>query len=148
MYALIDSTVGQFVRTDATLLTATAALDPELVAVSAAGRELTYGELDALSGKLAERLAALGASETAHVVMALPASIESVTAVWAVAKTGAALASIDADDAQVHAALATDWRVQIGITTAAHRASLPDSVTWLVLDEPAANYRAELARAA
>ena len=148
MYTLIDSPVGQFIRTNPELLTATAEIDPDVIALAAGNRVVSYGELDAWSDRISATLTEMGASEAANVVMALPPSIESVAAVWSVAKTGAALASIDAADDRITAALAVDWRVQIGITNAELRDRLPQCVTWFVIDEAPSAYVADVARAA
>ncbi|MBJ8344858.1 AMP-binding protein [Antrihabitans sp. YC2-6] len=149
MYALVDSPVGPFIHIRPELLTETAAHDPFASAISDAHRNVTNGELDSWSDRLAQLLADLGAGPNAHVVMAVPASIETVVAMWAVAKTGAALASIDPTDPEVLAGVGADWRIAVGITTKAQRATLPNSVRWLVLDDAATlSYVADFAERA
>ncbi|NKU63846.1 AMP-binding protein [Rhodococcus hoagii] len=65
------------------------------VAVRAAGVEITYAELDARSSALARRLISLGCGPEDAVAVLLPRSIDSVVALWAIAKTGAAYVPVD-----------------------------------------------------
>ncbi|MFM1726530.1 amino acid adenylation domain-containing protein [Rhodococcus sp. PAM 2766] len=65
------------------------------VAVRAAGEEITYAELDARSSALARRLISLGCGPEAAVAVLLPRSIDSVVALWAIAKSGAAYVPVD-----------------------------------------------------
>ncbi|WP_328812157.1 non-ribosomal peptide synthetase [Rhodococcus sp. NBC_00297] len=60
-------------------------------------RTLTYTELDRRSNRWARALIALGAAPDTVVAVALPRSVDQITAVWAVAKTGAAFLPIDPD---------------------------------------------------
>ena len=72
-----------------------AARSPESVAVVCSEHSLTYSELDAASGHLARRLAARGARPGQAVALLLPRSVEAITAILAVLKTGAAYLPID-----------------------------------------------------
>ncbi|MEU5844166.1 amino acid adenylation domain-containing protein [Rhodococcus sp. NPDC047139] len=75
------------------LLTRHGASDSVAVVDGAAG--LTYRELDARSDALAHELVAAGARPEERVAVLLPRSIDSVIALWAVAKTGAAYTPLD-----------------------------------------------------
>lgn len=140
MYVVAGTQTGtsgaSFIRTQPEMFTDAAQQDPYGIAVSSAGRELTFAEVDGWSDRLADGLIALGAGADAHVVMALSPSIESFVAMWAVAKTGAALASVDPSDIYAPTAkVLADTRIAVGVTTRAQRRLLPDSINWLVLDD-------------
>ncbi|MFJ7907175.1 non-ribosomal peptide synthase/polyketide synthase [Kitasatospora sp. NPDC096204] len=68
---------------------------PRAVALSAAGRELTYAEAEAHADRLAHRLIARGAGPGEIVALLLPRSADTVLAELAVAKTGAAFLPVD-----------------------------------------------------
>ena len=77
------------------LLTAAVDIAGDTVAVSCTPvdgecRELTYTQLDECSSRLARDLIARGIGPGDVVALGFTRSIESVAAVWAVAKTGAA----------------------------------------------------------
>ncbi|MEU0009544.1 condensation domain-containing protein, partial [Streptomyces sp. NPDC006314] len=74
---------------------ACAAATPNAVAVSCAGRELTYRELAQRTTRLAGHLTALGAGPERLVAVALPRSPELLTALLAVLKSGAAYVPVD-----------------------------------------------------
>ncbi|MEV5838954.1 amino acid adenylation domain-containing protein [Nocardia sp. NPDC052112] len=100
-------------------------------------RELTYREFDEASSRLARELIARGIGPGDIVATALARSIESVLAVWAVAKTGAAYVPVDpAYPAERIAHMVSDSGAVLGLTTAAHRAALDTSVEWVELDDP------------
>ncbi|MFZ2177037.1 MAG: amino acid adenylation domain-containing protein, partial [Rhodococcus sp. (in: high G+C Gram-positive bacteria)] len=65
------------------------------VAVCCGDTELTYRELDQRANRLARRLIALGLGPEDTVALLLPRSVDSVTAVWAVARSGAAPLPMD-----------------------------------------------------
>ncbi len=121
----------------AALLTAAAEANPDGVAVIDGDRTLTYRALDARSSQLARLLLARGARPESAVAIALPRSLESVVAVWAVAKTGAAFVPIDPGfpPARIEYQVA-DCGALVGLTADAHRAALPDALEWLRLDDP------------
>ncbi|WP_431955980.1 amino acid adenylation domain-containing protein [Nocardia lijiangensis] len=116
---------------------------PGRVAIHADTVALDYAELDARSNRLARKLIAAGAGAETRVLLALPRSVDWFVAVWAIAKSGAAFVPVDIDHPEDRlAALATDSAAALGVTTAEHRDRLPDTVSWLLLDDPA--LRAEL----
>ncbi len=118
------------------LLTAVAAIVPESTAVVCGDRAMTYAELDEWSNRLARILVADGARPETFVAIGIARSLESVAAVWAVAKSGAAFVPVDpgypADRIDY---MLTDSGAVLGVTTGAHRAALPDTVPWSVLDD-------------
>ncbi|MFE0076872.1 amino acid adenylation domain-containing protein, partial [Nonomuraea sp. NPDC059023] len=77
------------------LFRAQAAATPDAVAVVCADDSLTYAELDALTDRLADTLAARGAGPERVVALALPRGIGQVAGVLAIAKAGAAYLPID-----------------------------------------------------
>ncbi|WP_307188615.1 AMP-binding protein, partial [Nocardia amamiensis] len=99
-------------------------------------RELTYRELDEASSRLARYLIGYGVGPGDFVAVAITRSVESVLAVWAVAKTGAAYVPVDPGypaDRIVH--MVSDSGVTLGVTVAAHRVGLPSSgIEWIELD--------------
>ncbi|MFD0450894.1 amino acid adenylation domain-containing protein [Rhodococcus aetherivorans] len=126
------------------ILTAGCALDPDAVAVRCEGIGVTYRELDRESSRLARILIDRGAAPETMVALAFPRSLEMVTAVWAVAKAGAAFLPVD----PTHPAhrieyLLDDSRAVLGLTSDAYRSALPDTVTWMQLDSP--EFRREIA---
>ncbi|WP_433681023.1 amino acid adenylation domain-containing protein [Nocardia sp. CA-119907] len=105
-------------------------------------RELTYREFDEASSRLARELIARGIGPGDIVATALARSIESVLAVWAIAKTGAAYVPVDpAYPAERIAHMVSDSGAVLGLTTSAHRAALGDAVDWIELDDPVAAAR-------
>ena len=68
---------------------------PEATAISEQGRSLTYRALDEASNRLAHLLASRGVGPGRSVALLLPRSVEAVTAIMAVLKTGAAYLPID-----------------------------------------------------
>ncbi|MFI6775436.1 amino acid adenylation domain-containing protein [Nocardia sp. NPDC050412] len=100
-------------------------------------RELTYREFDEASSRLAWELIARGIGPGDIVATALARSVESVLAVWAIAKTGAAYVPVDpAYPPERIAHMVADSGAALGLTTAAHRAALGTSVDWVELDDP------------
>ncbi|SDE68441.1 non-ribosomal peptide synthase domain TIGR01720/amino acid adenylation domain-containing protein, partial [Rhodococcus tukisamuensis] len=124
-------------RTLPDLLATAAAHDPDAVALVFEGREVRYRDLDGRSNQLARLLIECGAGPETVVALCLPRSVESVVAVWAVAKSGAAFLPVDPSHppARIEYML-TDSGAVRGVTTSARRAGLPDAAEWLVLDDP------------
>ncbi|MGW6122045.1 amino acid adenylation domain-containing protein [Nocardia sp. NPDC055165] len=102
-----------------------------------AEQHLTYRELDERSSRLARELIDRGMGAGDVVAIAIARSIESVLAVWAIAKTGAAYVPVDpAYPADRIAHIVADSGATIGLTTAAHRACLGTTAYWIELDDP------------
>ncbi|ELB87966.1 non-ribosomal peptide synthetase, partial [Rhodococcus wratislaviensis IFP 2016] len=116
---------------------AASAADPSATAIVFGDRSMTYGELDRRSNLWARELIGAGAGPETFVAVALARSIESVLAVWAVAKTGAAFVPVDPNyPAERIAHMLGDSGAALGLTTIEFRAGLPDSTQWLVMDDP------------
>ncbi|MFC9893512.1 non-ribosomal peptide synthase/polyketide synthase [Nocardia sp. NPDC127579] len=122
----------------AELFAAAARRNPDTAAVRFGGRDLSYAELDRRSSRLARLLIAHGAGPETMVALGIPRSIDSVCAIAAVAKTGAAFLPVDpAYPAQRKQHMLADSGTPLGLTVAAARPDLPDDgVRWLVLDDP------------
>ncbi|MDV8075436.1 amino acid adenylation domain-containing protein [Rhodococcus sp. IEGM 1370] len=120
------------------ILTAAVEIDPKQTAVIEGDSSLSYEQLDRRSSRIARVLVSEGVGPEDIVAIALTRSVESVTAVWSVAKSGAAFVPVDptypADRVQ-H--MLTDSGARIGITTRAFVGQLPTSVRWIVLDDTA-----------
>ncbi|MBB5912967.1 amino acid adenylation domain-containing protein/non-ribosomal peptide synthase protein (TIGR01720 family) [Nocardia transvalensis] len=97
--------------------------------------ELTYAELDERSTRLARLLIARGIGPEDLVAIGIPRSVDSVVAVWAVAKTGAGFVPVDPNyPADRVAHMVTDSGAVLGLTVDAVRAGLPGGVEWLAID--------------
>ncbi|WP_228803714.1 amino acid adenylation domain-containing protein [Nocardia higoensis] len=117
----------------ARLLSETAERVPDAVAVrhleqGAGHREFrgtSYAELDARSNRLARALIARGAAPETVVAVAMPRGLDAITAIWAVAKTGAAYVPVDPGYPPERIAhMLADSGALLGLT-------LPESVTAL-----------------
>ncbi|MBW0274551.1 hypothetical protein ATM97_21450 [Nocardia sp. MH4] len=114
---------------------------PAATAVVAGDCVLDYGALDRLSARLAHRLVAAGAGPEAAVLVALPRSVESVVAFWGVARSGAAYVPVGVQNpAPRLAVMAAECGARLGVTTSDRRADLPDTVTWIAVDELGEDY--------
>ncbi|WP_433727959.1 amino acid adenylation domain-containing protein [Nocardia sp. CA-129566] len=97
---------------------------------------LRYAELDERSTRLARLLIDRGVGPEDLVAVAIPRSVDSVLAVWAVAKTGAGFVPVDPNyPAERVAHMLTDSGVSFGLTVSAVRRGLPDYAEWLLLDD-------------
>uniref|UniRef100_UPI000A848EE0 non-ribosomal peptide synthetase n=1 Tax=Millisia brevis TaxID=264148 RepID=UPI000A848EE0 len=113
---------------------------PDEPAVIAGTRTLTYRQLDEASNRLARRLIRSGAGPEKVVAVAVPRSVESITAMWAVAKTGAAFVPIDpAYPANRIEHMVDNSGAIAGVTVVAARGDLPDVMDWIFLDGPSAD---------
>uniref|UniRef100_UPI000369D97F amino acid adenylation domain-containing protein n=1 Tax=Rhodococcus sp. 114MFTsu3.1 TaxID=1172184 RepID=UPI000369D97F len=123
-------------RTWPMILADAAAANPDGIAVEYGDVELSYRQLDEWSTRIARMLIDFGVGPETFVALALPRSIESILSIWSVAKTGAAFLPVDPNypsDRIAH--MLDDSRAPIGLTVGDHRDSLPDSITWLVVDD-------------
>ncbi|SNT48365.1 amino acid adenylation domain-containing protein [Rhodococcoides kyotonense] len=125
------------------LLAAAVEIDPTADALVSGDRAVSYSELDRLSSQIARVLIERGVGPEDIVAIAITRSIESVVALWSIAKTGAAFLPVDptypADRVQ-H--MLTDSGSRVGLTTSAFRDDLPGSSEWTVLDD--ASFQASL----
>ncbi|WP_052411069.1 non-ribosomal peptide synthetase [Streptomyces olivaceus] len=112
---------------------------PQAPAVTSAGRTLTYAELDARSSRLAHLLAEHGAAPERFVAIALPRDCDTVVALLAVLKTGAAYLPVDPDyPADRIAFMLADTEPALLLTTRELAPGIPDSgAPRLLLDDPA-----------
>ncbi|AQA21377.1 amino acid adenylation domain protein [Rhodococcus sp. MTM3W5.2] len=111
--------------------------NPDGAALHSGDHTLTYRELDARANRLARALLARGVGPDDFVAVSLPRSIESIVAVWAIAKTGGAFVPVDPTyPAERIAHMVTDSGAEVGITDRAGAGALPGSVDWLSLDDP------------
>ncbi|MGQ4597152.1 non-ribosomal peptide synthase/polyketide synthase [Nocardia sp. R6R-6] len=120
------------------LMAAAVRANPTGVAMVAGDRTFTYAELDAASAQLARALIDRGAGPDVLVAIALRRSVESVLALWAVAKTGAAFVPIDpAYPADRIAHMVADSGVTVGVTLTAELVELPvlSQGGWVALDD-------------
>ncbi|MFI5715543.1 amino acid adenylation domain-containing protein [Nocardia sp. NPDC051750] len=100
-------------------------------------REMTYREIDEASSQVARELIERGIGPGDVVAIGIARSPESVLAVWAVAKTGAAHVPIDPGapaDRIEH--IATDSGAAFGLTTSRFRGALGRTLYWIELDDP------------
>ncbi len=126
------------VRTLPQLFTDAAAADPDAIALVSGTTEVTYRELDERSNRLARVLLDDGVGPESFVALGIPRSIDSVVAVWAVAKTGAAFLPVDPNyPAERIAFMLEDSGATAGLTVTGARDRLPATVPWTVLDDPA-----------
>ncbi len=98
--APVQGPVGGSVATLPDLFTATAAAHPDTVAVldPASGgtdRTVTYRDLDERSTRLARVLLDEGIGPETFVALGIARSVESLVALWAITKTGAAFVPVD-----------------------------------------------------
>ncbi len=101
------------------LFAAQVARDPAAVAVSCAGRHITYGDLDQAVNRLAHLLVERGVGPGQRVALLFPRSVEAIVAILGVLKTGAAYVPIDPSvpDARIEFVLADSAPVAV-VTTA------------------------------
>ncbi len=118
------------------ILTAAAALDPSADAIRFDGQSISYRELDERSSRLARVLIEKGVGPEDRVAIAIPRSADSVLALWAVVKTGAAFVPVDPTypvDRIAH--MISDSGAVLGLALSDVEAGLPSALTWVVLDD-------------
>ncbi|MGB7365282.1 MAG: amino acid adenylation domain-containing protein, partial [Rhodococcus sp. (in: high G+C Gram-positive bacteria)] len=115
--------------------------DGDALSLPGSATAWTYRELDAASSKLARELIDRGVGAEDVVALAVTRSAESILSIWAVAKTGAAYVPVDPNyPADRIEYMLSDSGSTLGITTSAHRDSLPSSqLQWIVLGDPDAD---------
>ncbi|WP_280269749.1 AMP-binding protein, partial [Nocardia wallacei] len=102
---------------------------------SATVAELTYAELDERSTRLARVLIERGVGPEDLVAVGIPRSVDSVVAVWAVAKAGAGFVPVDPNyPAERVTHMVADSGAALGLTVSTVRDGLPADIDWLVLD--------------
>jgi L-proline---[L-prolyl-carrier protein] ligase len=107
------------------LLTEAAAASPGHEAVRHAGRSITYGDLDRASNGLARALMAAGVGRGDRVGIFLTKSLETLSAVYGIMKTGAAYVPLDPQAPVARAGLvASDCTVAAVVTTMGRADSL------------------------
>ncbi len=112
---------------------------PQVPAVSCDGDTLTYAELDARANRLARHLIGLGAGPERFVALALPRTVETVVAMLAVLKSGAAYVPVDVNyPADRIAFMLREAEPVLVITTREIADALPSASTTpqLLLDGP------------
>ncbi|WP_143542259.1 non-ribosomal peptide synthetase, partial [Rhodococcus sp. 1163] len=109
------------------------------VALVCGGVSVSYGELDVRSSRLARLLIGRGVGVGSFVALGLRRSVESVVAVWAVAKAGGAFLPVDPSypvDRIAH--MLSDSGAVVGITAVEYVSDVGragDGVSWIVLDD-------------
>ncbi|WP_433713442.1 amino acid adenylation domain-containing protein [Nocardia sp. CA-084685] len=94
---------------------------------------LSYAELDDRSNRLARLLIERGIGPEDLVAVGIPRSVESIVAVWAIAKAGAGFVPVDPNyPADRVALMLSDSGAALGLTVAA--VELPDGPEWLAID--------------
>ncbi|WP_232852257.1 non-ribosomal peptide synthetase [Nocardia acididurans] len=123
-------------RTLPDILAAGARVNPEAIAITSGTLTMTYRDLDAWSNRFARLLLGRGVGREVFVVLALTRSVESVVAVWALAKTGAAFLPLDPNyPVERIEHILTDSKAPIGVTVCAVGDNLPGTIDWLLLDD-------------
>ncbi|WP_232542244.1 non-ribosomal peptide synthetase [Nocardia bovistercoris] len=121
---------------------------PEAVAVHDGVRCSTYRELDEASSRWARVLCARGAGPGGFVVVAIHRSLESVLALWAVAKSGACYVPVDPDESSARiAGIIGASGARWGLILARSRIELSDKVArlgaegieWIAVDDRTAD---------
>ncbi|MFI5719154.1 amino acid adenylation domain-containing protein [Nocardia sp. NPDC051750] len=119
------------------ILSESARRTPGASAIAADGTTVTYRELDTASSRLARYLTALGCGPETSVAIVLRRSVESITAAWAVAKTGAAIVQIDPEyPPQRIEHMVTDSGARVALTAGTTGDRLPRTVRRVDLDDP------------
>ncbi|MEU1192933.1 non-ribosomal peptide synthase/polyketide synthase [Streptomyces sp. NPDC005859] len=124
--------------TIADLLAAQAARTPDERALVFGDRTLTYAELDAAVNRMARLLADRGAGPERVVALGLPRSLDTVVALFAVLRAGAAYLPLELDHpADRLSLMLADARPLLLLTTRAVSATLDGDLARVLLDDPA-----------
>ncbi|ELB94764.1 non-ribosomal peptide synthetase, partial [Rhodococcus wratislaviensis IFP 2016] len=128
---------GRSVRTLPQMFTDTAATSGDATALVFGDRRMSYRELDERSNQLARLLIDRGVGPEDIVALGISRSIESVLAVWSITKTGAAFVPVDPTYPRERVEhMVTDSGCTFGLRLDADHGRLPDTVSWLTLDDP------------
>ncbi|MBR7671820.1 amino acid adenylation domain-containing protein [Streptomyces daliensis] len=132
-----DTAAGTPEGTVVELLSQQAARTPGAVAVTSAEGTLDYRELEAVTGRIARHLNALGAGAEDTVAVALPPTTALVTGLLGVLKSGAAFLPAD-PEGSLESILSAPGRPAALLCTAATAALLPagSTVPVVLLDGP------------
>ncbi|GGX36954.1 hypothetical protein GCM10010297_67750 [Streptomyces malachitofuscus] len=131
-------------ETVADMLASQAARTPDATALVFGERTVTYAELDARCDRLARLLISRGAGPEKVVALGLPRSIDTVVALFAVLRTGAAYLPLELDHpAERLSLMLADARPLLLLSTRAVSATLTGDMPRVHLDDPAT--QAELA---
>ncbi|MFE7932588.1 non-ribosomal peptide synthase/polyketide synthase [Streptomyces sp. NPDC057456] len=123
--------------TIADLLAAQAGRTPDERALVFGERTLTYAELDAAVNRMARLLIDRGAGPERVVALGLPRSLDTVVALFAVLRTGAAYLPLELDHPADRLSLTlADARPLLLLTTRAVSATLDGDTTRVLLDDP------------
>ncbi|NLE80463.1 MAG: non-ribosomal peptide synthase/polyketide synthase, partial [Rhodococcus sp.] len=128
---------GRSTRTLPDLLSEGAQLEPDRIALTCDGRDMSYRDLDERSNRLARALIDRGAGPETTVALGIARSIESVLTMWSIAKTGAAFVPVDPRypiERVEH--MLSDSGAVLGVTVSSDLTTLPGTVPWVVLDDP------------
>ncbi|WP_053760602.1 non-ribosomal peptide synthetase [Streptomyces sp. AS58] len=124
-------------ETVADMLAAQAARTPDATALVFGSRTVTYAELDARCNRMARLLIARGAGPEKVVALGLPRSIDTVVALFAVLRTGAAYLPLELDHpAERLSLMLADARPLLLLSTAAVSGTLTGDTPRVALDDP------------
>ncbi|MGW4446749.1 non-ribosomal peptide synthase/polyketide synthase [Streptomyces sp. NPDC004682] len=124
--------------TIADLLAAQATRTPDARALVFGDRALTYAELDTAVDRMARLLLDHGAGPEKIVALGLPRSLDTVIALFAVLRTGAAYLPLELDHpADRLSLMLADARPLLLLTTTAVSATLDGDLPRVLLDDPA-----------
>nr|WP_229675792.1 non-ribosomal peptide synthase/polyketide synthase [Hoyosella rhizosphaerae] len=139
LLAPVNGPHSRTTRTLGQLFTDVAADNPDVDAIISGDVAVTYRQLDSHANQIARYiLDRFGVQAEQLVAMGVSRSVESVTCTWAIAKTGAGFVPVDPNypkDRVEH--MLDDSGCVVGLTVAAQRDRLPDTIEWIVVDDPA-----------
>ncbi|BAH50168.1 putative non-ribosomal peptide synthetase [Rhodococcus opacus B4] len=131
---LVSGGVGVGVRLLPEILAGGVGLGGGGVAVSCGGVELSYGELDGWSNRLARVLIGCGVGPEVVVGVVVPRSVELVVAVWAVVKSGGVFVPVDVGLPEVRVReILVDSGAVVGLSV--WGVVVPSVVEWLRVDD-------------